>query len=84
MLLLDIEQQYIQPLPKEDKEQLIRDVQRMLFDEEIAKNGDQVLRDMIHIDVVYEIATPTIAPDDSGAKAAYQLQQFLEESGHAI
>ncbi len=40
------EQQYIQPLSKVKKEQLIRDVQRMLVDEEIAQHGGQMLRDM--------------------------------------
>lgn len=82
MLLLDIEQQYIQPLSKADKKQLLRDIQRMLFDEEISKNREQILQEMITPGVVYDIATPTITPDDSGSRAAYRLQQFLEEHGH--
>jgi hypothetical protein len=53
---------HVKPLSKADKEQLIRDVQRML--------DEETLRQVIHPDVVYDIDTPNItvtALMDSGA-----------------
>ncbi len=83
MVLTEIEE-HVKPLSKAEKEQLIRDVQRMLFDEMVAEHGEEMLKEMIDPHVEYEITTPTIAPDDSGAQAAYQLQQFMEENGCAV
>lgn len=56
----------------------------MLFDEMVAEHGEEMLQKMIDPDVGYDISTPTISPDDSGAQAAYQLQRFLEEREHAV
>jgi hypothetical protein len=83
MVLADIEE-YVKPLSKAEKEQLIRDIQRMLFDEMVAEHGEEMLREMIDPNVEYEITTPTISPDDSGAQAAYQLQWFMEENEHVV
>ncbi len=83
MVLADIEE-YVKPLSTAEKEQLIRDIQRMLFDEMVAEHGEEMLREMIEPNVEYEITTPTISPDGSGAHAAYQLQRFMEENEHAV
>ncbi len=83
MVLAEIEE-YVKPLSKVEKEQLIRDIQRMLFDEMVAEHGEEMLREMIDPNVEYEITTPTISSDGSGAHAAYQLQQFMEENEHAL
>jgi hypothetical protein len=84
MTLLDIEQQYIQPLSKADKEQLIRDIQRMLVDEEIAQHGEQMLRDMVPPGTVVSIESPGIYADDTDVEAAVQLQQFIKEHEHEV
>ena len=72
MLLAELEETYIKLFPKLQKLQLIADITKMLQEEEelercLQKGGS------------YPLFTPTIAPDDSAYKAAYQLQPFLEE-----
>ena len=81
MLLLDVEKQYIEPMSKSEKEQLIRDVQRMLVDEEIAQHGDAMLRQMFPSGMVYDISTPNITPDATDKAALTQLHQGRE---HAV
>lgn len=83
MILTDIEE-HIKPLSKAEKEQLIRDVQRMLIDEDIEKHGDEMLREMIDPNAVYEIATPTITTDDDSIEAVRVLHHLLEEHGHVV
>ncbi len=84
MVLLEIEQQYIQPLSRTDKEQLIRDIQRMLVDEEIAQHGEQMLREMVPPGTVVFIESPGIHADNTDIEAAVQLQQFIKEHEHEI
>lgn len=81
MLLMEIEKQYIEPMSRAEKEQLIRDVQRMLVDEEIEQHGDEILRQMFPPGMVYEIATPNVTPDASDGEA---FAQFRQEREHAI
>lgn len=83
MVLADIEK-HVKPLSKAEKEQLIHDIQRMLVDDEIEQHGDEILREISKPGIIYEIATPTLTPDDSGARASYQLQQFLERREHDV
>lgn len=83
MVLTEIKE-HVKPLSKVEKEQLIHEIQRMLVDDEIERHGDEILRDISKSGMIYEIATPTLAPDESGARASYQLQQFLEEAGHEV
>ncbi len=83
MVLTDIEE-HVKPLSKAEKEQLIRDVQRMLIDENIEKHGDEMLRDMIDPNAVYEIATPTITMGDDTIEAVRVLHNLFEEHGHAV
>jgi hypothetical protein len=78
---MDIEKQYIEPMSRAEKEQLIRDVQRMLVDDEIEQHGDEILRQMFPPGMVYEIATPNVTPDASDVEAFAQLRQERE---HAI
>ncbi len=72
MLLLELEERVIKPLPRFQKLQLIADITRMLQEEE--KTAEHYFEPGVE----YPIFTPTIAPDDSGHEAAYQLQQLLE------
>ena len=72
MLLSVLEEKSIKPLPRLQKLQLIADITKMLQEEE-------ELEKYMQRGGSYPLFTPTIAPDDSGYKAAYQLQQFLEE-----
>ena len=83
MVLTDIEEQ-VKPLSKAEKEQLIRDVQRMLIDEDIEKHGDEMLRDMINPNAVYEISIPNITIDEGNAEAVHVLHTLLKEHGHAV
>ena len=83
MVLTEIEEQ-IKPLSKAEKEQLIRDVQRMLIDEDIAKHSEEILRDMIDPNAVYEISTPNITTDEDSIGAVRVLHDLLEEHGHAV
>ncbi|MBD3306304.1 hypothetical protein GF348_07990 [candidate division KSB3 bacterium] len=81
MLLMDVEKHYIEPMSRAEKEQLIRDVQRMLVDEEIEQHGEELLRQMFPRGMVYDITTPNVTPDASDVEAFAQLRQERE---HAI
>lgn len=83
MVLTDIEE-HIKPLSKTEKEQLIRDVERMLIDDEIEQHRDEILREMIDPRAVYEIATPNITTDDDNIEAVRVLHNFFAEHGHAV
>lgn len=83
MLLLDIEKA-VKPLPREEKEQLIRDIQRMLVDEEISKNGERMLREMFPPGTVIPMDSPGAFTDNADAEAAAQLQQFMKEHEHEV
>ncbi len=83
MLLVDIEKQ-VEPLSQADKEQLIRDVQRMLIDENIRNNRDRLLRELINPNVVYDIDTPNITTDDSDLEAVRNPEQFDKGDDHEI
>ena len=84
MVLADIEKQYIQPLSKAKKEQLILDIQRMLVDEEIAQHGDRMLREMIPSGTMVSIDSPGICADNSDIDVAVRLQQFIKEHEHEV
>ncbi len=84
MVLSEIEQQYIQPLSKAEKEQLILDIQRMLVDEEIAQHGERILREMMPPGTVVSIDSPGICADNSDVEAAAHLQQFIKEHEHEV
>ena len=73
MLLAEIEK-HVKPLSKAEKEQLIRDIERMLVEDEIEQHGDEMLREISKPGTVYEIATPILDSEDSGARASQQLQ----------
>ncbi len=83
MLLLDIEEA-VKPLPKEEKEQLIRDVQRMLVDDEIRNNGENMLREMFPPGIVIPMDSPGASADNAGHEAAEQLQEFMKEHKHEV
>lgn len=83
MLLLDIEKA-VKPLSKKEKEQLIRDVQRMLVDEEISSNGEQMLREMFPPGLVIPMDSPGVFIDNADYEAAEQLQQFMKEHEHEV
>jgi hypothetical protein len=84
MILAEIEKQYIQPLSKAEKEQLILDIQRMLVDEDIAQHGDRMLRDMIPPGTVVSIDSPGICADNSDIEIAARLQPFIKEHEHEV
>jgi hypothetical protein len=70
--------QYIQPLSKTEKEQLLQDVQRMLQEEELREMG-------FVPGTVCEIVTPNITTDvNADIEAAASLEKLLEEAGSAI
>lgn len=73
MLLAELENKLIKPLSRADKLQLITDITKMLLEEE--ENPEKYCEQGVD----YPVATPTITPDDSSYKAAYQLQQLWEE-----
>jgi hypothetical protein len=76
MLLLDIEKQ-VKPLSLADKQQLIRDVQRMIEEE--------TLRQLVRSDVVYDIDTPNITDDESELVSVSQaIQQMRKEHPDAF
>jgi len=81
MILMDVEKQYIEPMSRVEKKQLIRDVQRMLVDDEIEQHGDEILRQMFPSGMAYEISTPNVTPDATDRVALAQLHQERE---HAI
>ena len=74
MLLIELEEKAIRPLSRLQKLQLIADISKMLQEEE------ERLETYVQRGRDYPVFTPTISPDDSAYKAAYQLQQFWE--GH--
>ena len=77
MLLLDVEKQYIEPMSKSEKEQLIRDVQRMIEEE--------TLRQLVRSDVVYDIDTPNITADENELESVSQaVQQLIKEHPDAF
>jgi hypothetical protein len=71
MLLLDIEQQ-VKPLSVPEKQQLIRDVQRMIEEE--------TLRQVVRSDVVYDIDTPSITADDAELVSVSQTVEHLRKA----
>ena len=76
MLLLDIEKQ-VKPLSLPEKQQLIRDVQRMVEEE--------TLRQLVRSDVVYDIDTPSITADNSELVSVSQaVEQLRKEHPHAF
>lgn len=76
MLLFDIEQQ-VKPLSVPDKQQLIRDVQRMV--------EEDTLRKFVRSDMVYDIDTPNITLDDDELVSVSQaVQQLRKEHPHAF
>jgi len=78
MLLVELEKKLIKPLPRLDKLQLIADITKMLQQKE-----ECPAEKYFEKGVKYPVVTPTITPDDSSYKAAYQLQQFWEEYNNA-
>lgn len=77
MLLVELENEFIKPLPRLDKLQLIADVTKMLQWEE--ERPDKYFERRVR----YPVVTPTITSDDSSYKAAYQLQQLWEAQNNA-
>ena len=76
MLLLEIEKQ-VKPLSLPDKQQLIRDVQRMVEEE--------TLRQLVRSDVVYDIDTPNITVDDDELVSVSQaVEQLRKEHPNAF
>ncbi len=76
MSLLDIEK-HVKPLSLADKEQLIRDVQRMIEEE--------TLRQLVRSDVVYEIDTPNITTDENDLISVSQaVEQLRKEHPNVI
>jgi len=77
MLLAELENRLIKPLPRFDKLRLIAAITKMLQDEE--ESAEKYFRK----GAVYPVMTPTITPDDSSCEAAFQLQQIWEEHNRA-
>ncbi|MCP4108605.1 MAG: hypothetical protein GY749_24165, partial [Desulfobacteraceae bacterium] len=77
MSLPELEKEYIQPLTRTEKWQLIKDIQKMLQQEERAE--EEELRKIFKPGTVYEIATPSLAYDGDDAETAAQLQKILDE-----
>jgi len=73
MLLYELEDNLIKPLPRSDKLQLIADITKML------KREEERTENCFETGVGYPVMTPSITPDDSSYKAAYQFQQLWEE-----
>ncbi|QTA85707.1 hypothetical protein [Desulfonema magnum] len=74
MLLAELERKFIRPLPVSDKLQLIADITKMLQQEE------EHPEKYFERGVSYPVMTPTVTPDDTSYKAAFQLQQLWEEN----
>jgi len=72
MLLTKLEKKFIKPLSRAEKLQLIADITKMLQQEEESPEK------YFCSGVIYPVMTPTITPDDSSDKAAYQLQQLWD------
>lgn len=77
MLLVELENRFIKPLPRLDKLRLIADITKMLQQE------DERPEKYFKKGVAYPVMTPTITPDDTSYKAAFQLQQLWEEHENA-
>lgn len=77
MLLAELENRLIKPLPRFDKLRLIASITKMLQDEE--ESAEKYFRK----ESVYPVMTPTITPDDSSFEAAFRLQQIWEEHNRA-
>ncbi len=73
MLLTELENRFIKPLPRFDKLRLIANITKMLQDEE------EIPENYFKRGVQYPVITPTIRPDDNCYGTAFQLQQLLEE-----
>lgn len=70
MSLAEIEEKVIRPLTRAEKEQLIKDVQKMLEEEELSR--------MFPPDKEFEISSIPLSPDDPVGQASQQLQKVLE------
>jgi hypothetical protein len=70
MLVGEIEKDIIDPLSREEKEELFKYLAKVLEKEEILEYFTP--------GAVYEIATPNIANDDSAWKAAQALKKAVE------
>ncbi len=77
MLLTELESEFIEPLTRSDKLQLIADITKMLQEE------DERPEKYFKRGVIYPVMTPTITPDDTSYKAAFQLQKLWEEHNNA-
>ncbi len=80
MSLIELEQIHIQPLTRAEKRQLIKDIRKMLQQEE-EKEEERQLSKIFKPGAEYEVATYSLAPDDTDTKAAAQLRELLE--GHS-
>ncbi|MEZ4525781.1 MAG: hypothetical protein R2941_07670 [Desulfobacterales bacterium] len=74
MLLAEIETKLIKPLPRLDKLRLIAHITKMLQEQE------ELPEKYFMRGFEYPIMTPTVTPDDTSYKAAFQLQQLLEKN----
>ncbi|EDN66013.1 hypothetical protein BGP_3059 [Beggiatoa sp. PS] len=77
MLLAELENKFIKPLPRLDKLQLLMDVTKMLQQEE--ERPEKYFEKRVE----YPLVTPTITQDDTSYKAAYQLQQLWKADNNA-
>lgn len=78
MLLLELEHDYIQPLTRAEKWQLIIDIQKMLKWEE-ETNALWTADKIFTPGKVYHIVTPSVAPHSPDTQATAQLRAVLEE-----
>ncbi len=72
MLLSELKNKFIKPLPRSEKLQLIQDITKMLQEEE---GGAELF---FAKKATYPVFTPNIEPNDTSCEAAYQLQKLLE------
>jgi len=72
MSLAEIEKKHIEPLTRAEKEQLIKDIQRMLDDEWLKEQG-------VVSGGVYEIQTPNMTTDDSELISIGQVMEQLKK-----
>lgn len=76
MLLVEIEKQ-VKPLSLSEKQQLVRDVQRMIEEE--------TLRQWVRSDIVYDIDTPNITVDEHEMiSVSHAIQQLRKEHPDAF